>query len=117
MAFIFHPRLFIFELPKPSFAQNSLHGSFGMSGDLAAVPPKAATIGPAEVIAAKYRMDMHSLTTEGTDVSWQRLVARLATHGPVTPLVPTSIHQTLRTDVYMSETIAQNIEPIWDKGY
>ena len=34
-----------------TFAQNSLHGSFGMSGDLAAVPPKAATIGPAQVIA------------------------------------------------------------------
>ena len=33
-----------------TIAQNSLHGSFGMSGDLAAVPPKAATIGPAEVI-------------------------------------------------------------------
>ena len=39
-----------------TIAQNSLHGSFGMSGDIAAVPPKAATIGPAEVIAAKNRI-------------------------------------------------------------
>ena len=30
-----------------TLAQNSLHGSFGMSGDISAVPPKAATIGPA----------------------------------------------------------------------
>ena len=100
-----------------TIAQNSLHGSFGMSGDLAMVPPKAATIGPAEVIASKYRMDIRSLTTEGTAVSWQRFVSRLCLHGPVTPTVPTSLLQLLKTDIYVSETIAQNIEPIWDKGY
>ncbi|MCD4669302.1 MAG: hypothetical protein K8S14_02525 [Actinomycetia bacterium] len=100
-----------------TIAQNSLHGSFGMCGDLTLVPPKAATIGPAEVIASKYRMEMHALTTDGTVVSWQKFVARLCLHGPVTPTVPTSLHQLLKTDVYMSETIAQNIEPIWDKGY
>ncbi len=100
-----------------TIAQNSLHGSFGMSGDMAFVPPKAATIGPAEVIASKYRMDMHALTTAGTFVSWQRLITRLVLHGPVTPKVPESILQTLPTDVIVSETAAQNIEPIWDKGY
>jgi glucosamine-6-phosphate deaminase len=100
-----------------TIAQNSLHGSFGMSGDLALVPPKAATIGPAEVIAAKYRMDMHSLNTAGTFVSWQRLMTRLVLHGPVTPRVPESILQTLPTDVIVSETAAQNVEPIWDRGY
>lgn len=100
-----------------TIAQNSLHGSFGMSGDLALVPPKAATIGPAEVIAAKYRMDINALNTAGTYVSWQRLVTRLAAHGPVTPLVPTSLHQLLETDFYISETIAQDIEPLWDRGY
>ena len=100
-----------------TIAQNSLHGSFGMSGDLALVPPRAATIGPAEVIASKYRMDMNALTTAGTFVSWQRLTTRLAAHGPVTPLVPTSIHQELATDFYFSETIAADIEPLWDIGY
>jgi len=100
-----------------TIAQNSLHGSFGMSGDLALVPPRAATIGPAEVIASKYRMDMNALTTAGTFVSWQRLTTRLAAHGPVTPLVPTSIHQELATDFYISETIAADIEPLWDIGY
>ena len=100
-----------------TIAQNSLHGSFGMSGDLALVPPKGATIGPAEVIGSKYRMDMQALTTDGTAVSWQRFVARLCLHGPVTPTVPTSLHQLLKTDVYMSETIAQNVEPVWDKEY
>ena len=100
-----------------TIAQNSLHGSFGKSGDLAAVPPKAATIGPAEVINAKHRIDNHHLTIHGTSTSWQRFISRLVLHGPVTPLVPESILQTLRTDVYVSEIIAQNIEPDWDKGY
>ena len=100
-----------------TIAQNSLHGSFGMSGDLAFVPPKAATIGPAEVIDSKYRMDMHALTTYGTIVSWQRLITRLVLHGPVTPKVPESILQTVPTDVYVSETSAMDIEPIWDRGY
>jgi len=100
-----------------TLAQNSLHGSFGMSGDLAQVPPKAVTIGPAEVIGAKHRMDVHNLTVNGTATSWQRMMTRLVVHGPVTPLLPTSIHQLLRTDCYITETAAQDIEPNWDKGY
>jgi len=100
-----------------TIAQNSLHGFFGASGDLAAVPPRAATIGPADVIASKYRMDLNALKTAGTRVSWQRLMTRLVSHGPVTPKVPTSILQTLPTDYYISETIAQNVEPDWDMEY
>ncbi|MFP4444157.1 MAG: hypothetical protein ACLFST_13635, partial [Spirochaetia bacterium] len=100
-----------------TLAQNSLHGFFGKSGDIAAVPPKAATIGPAEVIAAKYRIDVHALCVHGTATSWQRLITRLVLHGPVTPLVPESILQTLATTVYVSETAAQNIEYDGNKGY
>jgi glucosamine-6-phosphate deaminase len=100
-----------------TLAQNSLHGCFGKSGNLAAVPPKAATIGPADVINAKHRFDTHAITIHGTSTSWQRLISRLVLHGPVTPLVPESILQTLPTEVYVSETIAQNIESDWEKGY
>lgn len=100
-----------------TIAQNSLHGSFGMSGDLSWVPPKAATIGPAEVVASKYRMQQHALAVAGTSVSWQRFVTRLILHGPVTPKVPESLLQTLPTDVLVSETAAQNIEPRWDFAY
>ena len=100
-----------------TIAQNSLHGSFGMSGDLAAVPPKAATIGPLEVVNSKYRMDIHALTINGTYVSWQRFITRLVLHGPVTPKVPESLLQTLPTDVFVSETVAHNIEPVWNKEY
>lgn len=98
-------------------AQNSLHGCFGYSGDLAAVPPKAATIGPAQVIGLKHRWDFHGITVAGTRTSWQRLTTRLCLHGPVTPRLPTSIMQTLRTDVFVTETAAADIEPTWDVGY
>src|SRR5690554_2667711 len=100
-----------------TLAQNSLHGCFGKSGNLAAVPPKAATIGPIDVINAKNRFDTHAITVHGTTTAWQRTISRLVLHGPVTPLVPESILQTLPTEVYVSETIAQNIEPDWNKGY
>ena len=100
-----------------TIAQNSLHGSFGASGDLCAVPPKAATIGPAEVIAAKTRLDVHAISIGGTPISWQRLTTRLCLHGPVTPRIPGSILQTLRTDVWVTETAAQDIEPRWEIGY
>ena len=100
-----------------TLAQNSLHGCFGRSGDLSMVPPKAATIGPADVIAAKHRFDTHGITIAGSLSSWQRLTTRLVLHGPVTPLVPESILQTLRTDVYVTESIAMNIETDWTAGY
>ncbi|MDR1011763.1 MAG: hypothetical protein LBM04_11700 [Opitutaceae bacterium] len=100
-----------------TIAQNSLHGAFGMSGDLCAVPPKAATIGPAEVVAAKHRIQTHAITIDGSFASWQRLTTRLVLHGPVTPLVPESLLQTLRTDAWVSESIAEDIKPRWDKGY
>ena len=70
-----------------TIAQNSMHGCFGASGDLCAVPPKAATIGPAEVIAAKHRIDQHAIRVDGSRVSWQRMTTRLVLHGPVTPAV------------------------------
>lgn len=100
-----------------TIAQNSLHGSFGASGNLCAVPPMAATIGPADVAAAKNRIDIHSLTVQGSFASWQRLATRLCLHGPVTPLVPTSILQLMRTDVWVSESLAEDVKPRWEMEY
>ncbi len=107
----------IVTLSPYTLAQNSMHGFFGKSGDLSMVPPKAFTIGPKDVVGAKYRMDNSSITVHGTSTSWQRYITRLVAHGPVTPLVPTSIHQLLRTDYYISEENAADIEPDWSKGY
>ncbi len=100
-----------------TIAQNSLHGCFGASGDLTAVPPKAVTVGPAQILAAKHRISMHSISIGGSFQSWQRLTTRLCLHGPVTQLVPESVLQTTRSDVWVSETAAANIETRWDLGY
>ena len=100
-----------------TLAQNSLHGSFGMAGNLCAVPPMAATIGPAEVIGSKNRIDLHNLCVDGSFVSWRRLISRLVIHGPVTPLLPTSIHQLLETDCWVAESSLADIRPYWNKAY
>ncbi len=100
-----------------TIAQNSLHGVFGQSGDLANVPPKAFTIGPRDVKNSRNRMEMHGITTMGTSSAWQRMISRLVLYGPVTPLVPSSILQLWPTRVYVSEAIAAPIEPNELLGY
>ncbi len=97
--------------------QNSLHGVFGQSGDIANVPPKAATIGPADVARSKERIEIHALQTMGTFVSWQRMISRLIILGPVTQYVPSSIFQILKTQIYISEEIAAPFECWETVGY
>jgi len=79
----------IVELNPMTIMQNALH-SFG--GDWSWVPPKAASIGPKEILGARDR----SFWLDGDlggGVSWQRFIARLVAHGPVNTLVPGSILQ------------------------
>lgn len=100
-----------------TLAQNSLHGSFGASGDIAAVPPKAATIGPAQVLEAKNRIGLYGIGVHGTATSWQRLTARLSLFGPVTPAMPDSIIQLKPSTVWVTHNIAATIEVDHKKGY
>jgi glucosamine-6-phosphate deaminase len=100
-----------------TIAQNSLHGVFGCSGNVGNVPPKAATIGPRDVLHAKTRVETHGLSTMGTFSSWQRMTSRLITHGPVTPMVPASIYQALACTIYLSPNIARPIECLETTGY
>ena len=98
-------------------AQNSLHGVFGQSGYIADVPPKAATIGPVDVKNARERIEVHALLTNNTFSSWQRMTSRLCTHGPITPYLPSTMLQTKKTQVYISEELAAPFE-CWEKvGY
>ena len=85
--------------------QNALH-SFG--GDWSWVPPKANTIGPAQIVGAKHR----SFWLDGAlgDDSWQRFIARLAAHGRVNTLVPATLLQTARTDYTILGNVAQDVE-------
>jgi len=107
----------IVSLHPLTVAQNSLHGVFGQSGYIADVPPKAATIGPIDVFNSRERIEVHALLTNNTFSSWQRMTSRLVLHGPVTPLVPSSMLQLMKTQVYVSEEIAAPFE-CWEKvGY
>ena len=100
-----------------TICQNSLHGVFGCSGDLSSVPPRAATIGPADVKRSKARFEMQGITTMGSFSSWQRMTSRLCLYGEITPLVPTSILRLWDTDIYVSEEIAKPIECLETVGY
>lgn len=107
----------IVSLHPLTIAQNSLHGVFGQSGYIASVPPRAATIGPLDVKNARERIEVHALLTNNTFSSWQRMTSRLVLHGPVTPLVPSSMLQLMKTQVYVSDEIAAPFE-CWEKvGY
>jgi glucosamine-6-phosphate deaminase len=93
-------------LTPMTIMQNALH-SFG--GDWSWVPPKANSIGPAEILSAKERsfwLDGYL----GGGISWQRFIARLVAHGPVNEFVPGSILQTARTDYTLLGGVADNVE-------
>jgi glucosamine-6-phosphate deaminase len=100
-----------------TIAQSALDADFGMSGDWSWIPPRAVTIGPKEVIAARLRSSWNSFNIAQTSVSWQRFSVRLAMHGPVTEKVPASILQLGPTEMHLSETIAQGIEADPEKSF
>jgi glucosamine-6-phosphate deaminase len=85
--------------------QNALHS---FSGDWSLVPPKANTIGPAEVLSSRecsFWLDGHILG----NIAWQRFIARLVIHGPITPLVPGSILQTTKSTFTLLGGVAEDI--------
>jgi glucosamine-6-phosphate deaminase len=94
------------ELHPMTIMQNALH-SFG--GDWSWVPPKANTIGPREILGARHRSFWLDGDLGGS-VSWQRFIARLVAHGPVSEFVPGSILQTARTDYTILGGVADDVE-------
>lgn len=95
----------IVELNPMTIMQNALH-SFG--GDWSWVPPKAATIGPREILMARHRSFWLDGDLGGT-ISWQRFIARLVAHGPVHPCVPGSILQQASTDYTILGNVADDV--------
>ena len=96
----------IVELTPMTIMQNALH-SFG--GDWSWVPPKAASIGPAQILGARDRsfwLDGYM----GGGVSWQRFIARLAAHGRVNTLVPGSLLQTAPGTYTLWGPVADDVE-------
>jgi len=98
----------IVELTPLTIIQNALH-SFG--GDWSWVPPRAATIAPADIMGAKHRSFwLDGMCGPATPMSWQRFIARLVAHGPVNKFVPGSILQDARTDYTLLGGVAHNVE-------
>ena len=85
--------------------QNALH-SFG--GDWSWVPPKANTIGPRDILGARHRSFWLDGDLGGGH-SWQRFIARLVAHGPVSEFVPGSMLQQTRTDFTMLGAVADDL--------
>jgi glucosamine-6-phosphate deaminase len=97
----------IVDLHPLTIAQNSLFCDAGASGAWHRVPPKAATVGPKDLVNSKVNKCYHWFAYG--DASWQRFITRLMLHGPVTPKVPGSLYQVIGGDVWLSGTVAADI--------
>lgn len=96
--------------PTPeSIAEESLHGIFGCSGDIAAIPPKMATIGPRDVAHARDHIECQFRGPCGNPFSWQRLISRLMFLAPVSPAVPASILRLFKGNAYVNYTVAADL--------
>ena len=95
--------------------ENSLFGPMGSSGDVWAVPYKAATIGPKDIVTARDRFELHNILNAETGATWQRMVSRLELYGPITQDFPASILRLGKGTCYVSETIARPFD-CWTNG-
>lgn len=90
-----------------TICENSLFAPMGASGDVWAVPPKAATIGPKDIVSAKERFELHNLLTNMNGDTWQRMTSRLELYGPISMECPASIMRLGKGTCYVSEAIAK----------
>ncbi|MBQ1316751.1 MAG: hypothetical protein IIY46_04630 [Lachnospiraceae bacterium] len=90
-----------------TICENSLFGPMGSSGDVWAVPPKAATIGPRDIVNARDRFEVHSILSNQAGETWQRMVSRLELYGPISMECPASIMRLGKGTCYVSEVMAR----------
>jgi len=93
--------------PMPEMiAHDSLRGMFGSAGDIGNVPPKAVTVGPRDLMAAKEWVDVEYLVGCGGTPAHQKFPVRLALFGPICPEIPASIIRLHKGTMYVSEQVA-----------
>ena len=92
-----------------TICENSLFAPQGNSGDVWAIPPRSATIGPRDVYNARERFEMHKITFEGGACSWQRMISRIELYGPISMECPASICRLKPGVCYVSYDIARPI--------
>jgi len=89
-----------------TLGENSMHACMGGAGDVWAVPPKAATIGPRDIVNARERFEVQDAAyLDGS--SWIRMTSRLQLYGPISMECPASILRLGKGISYVSETIAK----------
>ena len=88
-------------------AHDSLRGMFGCSGDIGNVPPRAVTVGPRDLMAAKEWIDVEYLVGCGGVISHQKFPLRLALLGPICVENPASIMRLHKGVCYASSDVAQ----------
>jgi glucosamine-6-phosphate deaminase len=96
------------ELHPITVMQSCVYCDNGRAGDWSYVPPKAYTIGPRDLKNSKL-VSFWNTGAEG-GFAWQRFITRLAVHGPVTPLVPSSILQILRSELHLLGAVADDYD-------
>lgn len=89
-----------------TICENSLFSPMGASGDVWAVPPRAVTIGPRDIVNARDRVELHNFVNPGGD-SWQRMISRIELYGPISMECPASIMRLGKGVCYVSEAIAK----------
>lgn len=89
-----------------TICENSLFSPMGASGDVWAVPPKAVTIGPKDIVNARERFELHNFVNSDGG-SWQRMISRIELYGPISMECPASIMRLGKGTCYVSEAIAK----------
>jgi glucosamine-6-phosphate deaminase len=97
----------IVELNPMTIMQNALHT---FSSDWSWCPPKAASIGPREILGARDRSFWLDGDCGSAAMSWQRFIARLVAHGPVNTLVPGSILQETNCGYHILGSVADDVK-------
>ena len=97
-----------------STCENSLFSQVGKAGDCWAVPPRAATIGPSDVVKARERVVVHDgISADGS--SWQKMITRIENYGPISKDCPSSIVRLGKGTCYMLEALSSPIK-CWFQG-
>ena len=97
-----------------TICENSLFAPMGSSGDVWGVPPRAATIGPYDIVNAKERFELHNIMNPDGS-TWQRMVSRIELYGPISMECPASIMRLGKGTCFVSEQMAKPIRP-WYNG-
>ena len=95
-------------IPMPEMlAHDSMRGMFGCSGDIGNVPPRAATVGPKDLAAARERVDVEYLTACGGTPALQKFAVKAALFGPLAPENPGSMLRLFPGICYIGEDVAK----------